>query len=243
VRNLSTGQVIHAELLLRLRHRGVVLPPEAFLSIAEEHGQIEMVDARVLREAIALLEAHHPEPLRLEVNVSGQSLRDPRFTTQLGAQLAYRGVSPRNLVLAMPEHVALEEPMAAFAFARRVRSLGCMVALDHFGNATAAGDRSSAERLLRGLPLDYVKLTRTIVAPLAVSGQARETLRELLALTRAEGVETVAVFVGDDETLGLLERERVGYAQGFFIGTPAPVAVSLETITADAAQHSVPLAA
>jgi EAL domain-containing protein (putative c-di-GMP-specific phosphodiesterase class I) len=51
------------------------------------------------------------------------------------------------------------------------------------------------------------------------------------------GVETVAVFVGDEETLQILEAERVDYAQGFFVGSPAPIAMSLDEIVDRAARQ------
>jgi hyaluronan synthase/N-acetylglucosaminyltransferase len=240
VRNLLSGELTHAEVLLRLRHDGHVLPPAEFLSIAERHGLMARVDEWVMREAIALL-ALRPddEPLRLEVNVSADSVKDARFTSLVGAHLAHRGVSPRQLVLAISERVALEAPAAAAAFARRVRSIGCLVALDHFGEAGERGEAGMSERLLHALPLDYVKLAGSIVRPLPTSGVAQETLHRLLVMTRTQGVETIAVYVGDEDTVRVLERERVDYAQGFHIGIPGSVASTLQEIAAHAIdQHA-----
>ena len=242
VRNLWNGELTHAEVLLRLRHDGHILPPVDFLSIARRHGLTVMVDERVARDTIALLAQSNPaQPLRLEVNISAESLHDPRLTNLIGAQLAQNRVSPRKLVLAIAERDVLREPGAAAAFARRVRSLGCLVALDDFGEASEAGDEGASERLLRELPLDYAKLTGSIVRRLPYSSDAREALRRLLALTRARGVETIAVHVGDEETVRVLEQERVDYAQGFHIGAPAPVARSLAEIVEQAAQRQATL--
>jgi hyaluronan synthase len=242
VRNLWSGELTHAEVLLRLRHEGQVLPPADFLSIAERHGLMPMVDERVARDTIALLShCQDNEPLRLEVNISADTLKDPRVPNLIGSHLAQSGVSPRKLVLAISERDALQHPVAAASFARRVRWLGCLVALDNFGEASEAGDAGASERLLRDLPLDYVKLAGSIVRPLPYSARARENLHRLLVMTRAHGVETIAVYVGDEETVRALEHERVDYAQGFHIGTPGPVARSLTEIAAQASEQQAAL--
>jgi hyaluronan synthase len=235
VRNLSSGELTHAEVLLRLRHDGQVLPPSDFLDIAEQHGLMGLVDEWVVREAISLLAlSPDDEPLRLEVNVSADSVRDARFTTLVSTRLTQSGVSPRRLVLAIPERVALETPAAAGAFGRRARSIGCLVALDQFGDASDQGEDGISERLLQGLPVDFVKVTGSIIRPLLYSSAAQATLHRLLVSARMQGVETIAIFVGDEETVRILERERVGYVQGFHIGAPGPVASSLTDIAAEA---------
>lgn len=240
VRDAASGEVNHGEVLLRLRHDGQTLAPAGFLSIAEEHGLMPKVDRRVVREAVALLAAApEDEPLRLEVNVSADSMRDPQFTALLEEHLRTSGAQPRNLVLAVPERVALDEPDAAAAFGRRVRSLGCLFALDNFDGEIP---EDSWRRLLGTLPLDYVKIGGDLVLRLPDSAHARARLARLVAITRSLGVETIAVFVGDAETARLLQEARVGMAQGFFIGAPAPVERSLQDIAEAASAQQVAIA-
>jgi hyaluronan synthase len=238
VRSLWTGELTHAEVLLRLRHDGHVLPPSDFLQIAERNGLMESVDEWVVGETIALLAALPAESRpRLEVNLSAESIWDAAFTSRVGAQLSQHGVSPRKLVLCIPERVALAEPAGTAAFARRARSLGCLVALDNFGQAGQGWDVSGSEHLLSELALDYVKLDGSLVRPLPYSSDARESLHGLLSTTQGRGVETVAVFVGDEETVQVLADERVDYAQGFYIGTPDSTTSSLAEIAERAAEQ------
>jgi hyaluronan synthase len=217
VRHLWSGTVTHAELLLRLRFEDHVLPPAGFLAIAEQNGLMPGVDEWVVSEAISMLarRAGRLEPLRLEVNVSGASMRNPGFTALLGRRLGETRTSPRNLVLSIPESAAIADPAAAEAFARRVRALGCLVAIDDFGASPA-----EAELLLRRLPVDYVKLDGSLVRSLPTSAKTRAALGGILSLTRAHGVETIAVFVGDEATIRALEGAGVDYAQGFHVGIP-----------------------
>jgi hyaluronan synthase/N-acetylglucosaminyltransferase len=243
VRKLSSGDINHAEVLLRLRHAGHVLPPSDFLAIAERHGLMAKVDEWVLRETISLLAlGPDDEPVRLEVNVSADSVSDARFTTLVASELAQQGVAPRRLVLAVPERVALNAPASVAAFARRVGAIGCLVALDDFGEASGGGDDGASERVVQALPLDYVKLTGSVIRRLPYSDDSRQAVHRLVEIARLQGVETVAVFVGDEETVRVLGDERVDYAQGFHIGAPGPVASSLAEIAAQAADQQAALA-
>jgi hyaluronan synthase len=236
VRNMRTGELKHAEVLLRLRHDGYVLPPADFLQVADQNGLMEMVDEWVLESTLVLLSGLQDEsPPRLEVNVSAQSIRDARFTSRIRAQLAQYKVPARKLVLCIPERVAMAEPAAAAAFARRVRSIGCLVALDNFGQDDG-GCTPESEQMLN-LPLDYVKFDGSLVRPLPYSDAARQTLHRLLTMTQARGIETVAVFVGDEETVQVLEQEQVDYGQGFYIGTPESTRTTLEEIAEHAAKQ------
>ncbi|HWF74410.1 MAG TPA: EAL domain-containing protein [Solirubrobacteraceae bacterium] len=238
VRSLWTGELTHAEVLLRLRHDGHVLPPADFLQIAARNGLMMDVDEWVLSETISLLAAQPAGSRpRLEINLSDDSIRDAAFTNRVGAQLAQHDVSPRKLVLCIPERFAVSEPAAAAAFARRARSLGCLVALDNFGQTCEGFDTTATEHLLAELALDYVKLDGSLIRPLPYSSGARDALHGLLAKTQERGIETVAVFVGDDETVQVLAHERVDYAQGFYIGTPDSTVSTLEEIADRAAEQ------
>ena len=49
------------------------------------------------------------------------------------------------------------------------------------------------------------------------------TVEAIVQIARGLGKPTVAEFVGDDTTLGLVRRFGVDYAQGYHIGMPRPV--------------------
>jgi len=241
VRKLGSEEVTHAELLLRLRHEDHVLPPASFLSIAADNGLMPSVDRRVVQDALALLTGvSDAAPLRLEVNISHDTMRDPRFPELLEGYLATTQAPRRNLVLSIPESAALADPDAAMAFARRVRAAGCLLALDQVDGDS---DVTGTLQLLDRLPLDYVKIGGELVRRVPYSDETRRRLQALVEHARARGIETVAVYVGDADTLDVLRELRVDHAQGFFLGSPAPVGVTLDAIAEDARRQQAALAA
>jgi predicted signal transduction protein with EAL and GGDEF domain len=50
------------------------------------------------------------------------------------------------------------------------------------------------------------------------------TIKSLVDLARGLGAETIAEYVSDDQTLEFLREQGVGYAQGYRIGRPRPIA-------------------
>lgn len=226
MRNLWSGRNDQHELLLRLRHGDQILPPAEFLSIAASHGLLAQVDLWVVREAIDLLARRRSlvSPSRLAVNVSLQSIREPAYVGMVGRLLGESGAPARNLVFEVSESDAVADPAAVREFGRRVRSLGCMLALDNFGAAQVGAPRAPRPALRTGLPLDYVKLDGSLVRALPANEVAQVTLRVLVAQAKRMGVDVAAVFVGDEETVRILEREGVDYGQGFHIGGTVPAA-------------------
>lgn len=93
------------------------------------------------------------------------------------------------------------------------------------------------------MSLDYLKLGDDLVGRLTHSDAAREQLAALVATAQSRGIETIAVFVGDQATLRVLSDARVDFAQGFFIGSPAPVATPLSEIAAHAQSRQLSIAA
>ena len=243
VRRLSTGALEHAEALLRLRHRGQVLLPREFLGIAARRRLMTMVDAWVVWAAAVQLAGHaaEGETLTLEVNVSAQSVGSAAFVEVVRRELADAGVAPARLVLEIPESVALQDPAAAAVFANRVRGLGCRFALDRFGD-TAVASVDDHLRLLEDLRPDFVKLHGSLIRPLAYSRTARARLVQLLAGVRPLGVDPIAMFVGDEATIEILEAAGVDHVQGFHVGTPHSVDVPLATIVDKALSDRLVLA-
>jgi EAL domain-containing protein (putative c-di-GMP-specific phosphodiesterase class I) len=104
----------------------------------------------------------------------------------------------------------------ARAFCAGVQALGCAVALDDFG----AGFGSF--HYLKHLPFRYLKIDGAFIRGLAHSAHDQLVVRALVGLVREMGQQTIAEFVGDQQTLALLREYGVDYAQGFELGRPGP---------------------
>ncbi|MBI0538046.1 EAL domain-containing protein [Roseomonas sp. KE2513] len=192
-----TGALRGAEALLRWpgSPSGPVGPGE-FLPVAEAMGLMPAIDAWVLEEALrqkAAWMAAGSGPAVVGVNISPSTLRDPGFPARVSASLARYGVDARWLEVEIPEVVAASDIDSIAPVLHQLIAYGVRLSLDDFG-----GGSSALAHLLR-LPVDQVKLDRSIVAGLPAGARERATLRAVAALAKgmeipllAEGVETEA---------------------------------------------------
>jgi diguanylate cyclase (GGDEF)-like protein len=211
------GQPTRAELLLRLpAPDGELHRPAAFLGMAERGELIVDIDRWVLRSALDLMAAgpdgfpaHH-----VEINLSGRSLDDPGLADRIESELARTGVDPARVIVELTETIAIANIEQAASLGRRLRELGCGFALDDFGTGFGSF------YYLKHLPLDYLKIDGDFIRRLPHSPTDRTLVRAIVRIARDLGLQTIAEFVEDAETLELLRTYGVDYAQGFHLGRP-----------------------
>ncbi len=224
--DLRTNRVRQHELLLRMRdEHGRVVPPGAFLHVAERFDVIQEVDRWVVGRAIDLLAEHRArgeEGLVLEVNLSGKSLAEEQLLHLVEQRIAETGVNPANLIFEVTETAAVANMQDARAFSERLRALGCRFALDDFG----AGFGSFY--YLKHLPFDYLKIDGEFIQDCLRNETDRLVVAAVVGIARGMGKETIAEFVPDDQTQRFLRRQGVDFAQGYHVGRP----VSLESLAA-----------
>jgi len=232
--DLGTNAICQHELLLRLpdEEKGVPLPPSVFLYAAERSGVIRGIDSWVARKAIALIADHARmgRELVLNVNLSGKSIGDPTLATAIECALAETGIDPGRLILELTETAAISNIEDAKAFAIRLHARGCRFALDDFG----AGFGSFY--YLKNFPFDYLKIDGDFIRDLAMSPMNQLLVSAIVGIARGMGKQTIAEFVADEETIGLLRTIGVDLAQGYHIGVPKPVSEVLQTTGAGLAR-------
>ncbi len=153
----------------------------------------------------------------LHVNLSGKSIGDPGVAALIESALTEAGIDPSRLVFELTETATIANIEEAKVFAHRLRARGCRLALDDFG----AGFGSFY--YLKNLPFDYFKIDGDLIRGIATSPMDQLVIGAIVGIARGMGKKTIAEFVTDDETVRLLEKAGVDYAQGYHIGRPRPL--------------------
>lgn len=137
--DVRTTGIRGAEALVRWRHplRGL-LPPAAFIGLAEQTGLIVPLELWVLDEACRQTVRWHGDVpmdprLLISVNISGRHLVLPTFVDEVAAILARTGIDPSCLLLEVTESAAVEEGGAGMRALWRLRELGVRLSIDDFG--------------------------------------------------------------------------------------------------------------
>jgi diguanylate cyclase (GGDEF)-like protein/PAS domain S-box-containing protein len=216
---LATGQIKHGELLLRMKgDRGKLIAPGAFLPAAERFGLIHAIDRWVVVQAIALVAESMAQMPRVGINLSGESIvGDPHLLTMIEQELERSAIDPSKLIFEVTETAAIANMPEATRFARGLTGLGCSLALDDFGTGFGSF------YYLKHLPVSYVKLDGEFIQNLPRSEVDEHMVEAIVGVSQALGIKTVAESVADKETIGMLQKHGVDYAQGYYIGKPAPI--------------------
>ena len=202
------------ECLMRVqRADGVLLAVKDTVPLAERLGLVQLLDHRVLE--LVLHELIAAPGLHASLNVSAASTVDPDWWAALTAMLRARPGIGERLIVEITETAAIHDLDEMRGFVTRVKDLGCRIAIDDFG----AGNTSF--RNLRKLGVDIVKIDGAFVQNLAASADDRAFVRTLIDLARRLDLQTVAEWVQDEASAGVLADWGCDYLQGALIGLAA----------------------
>ena len=217
---IESGKTVGVEALVRWHHpeRGMV-PPLAFIPIAEESGLILQIGRWVLAHACTqaaewVNQLGDSSGFTVSVNVSSRQLEHDRMIAEVAAALDESGLPPHCLVLEITESFFIRDLQAAVRRLEALRRLGLRIAIDDFGTGF-----SSLNSLAR-LPIDIVKIDKSFIDALgtrydAVIGAVVEVAGAFDLAVVAEGIER-------EEQRDRLIELGCRFAQGYLFGKPAP---------------------
>ena len=208
------GTVVCMEALSRWRDPELgVVPPDEFVPICEQNGLISRLTVAVMRRAFA--EARNwDEPANVAINLSAQDLASDAAALAIVAAVQDAGLPARRITFEITETTLIADFDKAARALDMLKRLGARIALDDFGNGY------SALRYIRALPLDEVKIDRSLAEDIVDDARARKLLESIMALCANLGI---AVVIEGVETARQVETLRaIGCArmQGWFFTKP-----------------------
>lgn len=216
---LASGQLSGVEALVRWAHpeRGL-LPPGGFVDIAERCGLMGELGRQVLRMALAQARQWHEQGrgLNVAVNVSPSQFGDPHFCDDVLGALEAAGVPAGLLSIEITESMAMTDFAATAARLARLREAGVLIALDDFGIGF-----SNLSQLSR-LPLDILKVDRSLVRELGTDPRADAIVRAIIGMAHALDCRVIAEGIETPAQRDHLQALGCDCGQGFLLGRPVP---------------------
>jgi diguanylate cyclase (GGDEF)-like protein/PAS domain S-box-containing protein len=216
--SVTGGGVMAFEALVRWRHpvRGL-LPPAAFVTVAEETGLIVPLGEAVIDLACRAASAW-PEWIKLAINVSALQLGVPGVAESFLGIVHAAGFDPRRLDVEVTESALVPEPSLEVLGA--LRAHGATVTVDDFGTGY------SSLAALRRLPVDQLKIDRSFITPLEAPSdlQARAMVTAIVEIAEALGLKTVAEGVETTVQRAAIVDLGCDALQGFLEARPMPAA-------------------
>lgn len=209
----------HYEVLIRmLGPSGEIIGPGAFLPAAERFNLMASIDRWVIdtvfQKALSITSGQHP---RLSINISGMSISDDTFLDHILSLLKKHPAIAERLCFEVTETAAIANLNKAIHFLSSLRSLGCKIALDDFGSGL------SSFAYLKTFPIDYLKIDGFFVKGMIEDPINIIFVEAIHKIGHAMGLQTIAEFIENRETVKVLKEIGIDYGQGYGLHVPCPI--------------------
>ncbi|CAB3781518.1 hypothetical protein LMG28614_01280 [Paraburkholderia ultramafica] len=216
--DIVSGQIVGTEALVRWRDPEVgLVQPSSFIAVAEESGLIGPLSEWVLREACrqnkAWQDAGLP-PARVSVNLSARVFQQRDIAKLVMQVLAETGLEPKYLELELTESAIMRNAEEAVSMLNELHALGIGLAIDDFGTGY------SSLSYLKRFPVDRLKIDRSFVSDIGVSGDDETITSAIIALAHSLKLQVIAEGVETSAQLDFLKERACDEMQGFYFAKP-----------------------
>ena len=213
-----SGRILGAEALLRWTSPELgLVPPDQFISVAENLGLIEAIGSWVLHEACREAvgwPSMADRTIHVAVNVSPQQFRSGTLLGDVKQALETGGLPMDRLELEITESLLIQDTRAPLEILTQLRTLGIRLALDDFGTGY------SSLSYLQRFPLQILKIDRSFVKDMIVNQNSEALVEAIISMARSLELDIVAEGVEEQEQIDFLGRRGVHVIQGYFFSPP-----------------------
>lgn len=222
----STGKVVGAEALARWRHDALGdLGAHELFTLARGAGLVPALSRQIAKKALNLAQ-DWPEALRLSINVTPAELNDRQFEAQFARMLGDCDFPIERLTIEITEDEPLQDLAGTAELLGRLSRGGISIALDDFGAGYCNFN------YLKQLPLNTIKLDRSIIHGIEENRRDLAILRSIIELARALKLGVVAEGIETEAQGRIATEEGCTILQGFLIAEPVEANALLQFVEA-----------
>ena len=198
-------------------HGALQVEPSEFLPLAEESRLILGLGEWVLQcaclQAASWLGRERVRPT-MSVNVSARELAEGDLAERVREALQRSGVPASSLCIEVSEDAVMSDLPRAHEALEHLKRVGVHIALDNFG----AGNASLS--LPGTLPIDTVKLDRSLISGIEQDRHKRAMVTAMVTLARETKLRLVAMGIESERQLRLARKLGCPVGQGFLLAPP-----------------------
>ena len=227
--SLSTGKISCVEALVRWKHDSLgIVPPDKFIPICEETGQIIALGEWVLTQACSQLmkwqkSLSSDSALTMSINLSRIQIYHPKLIPQIDLLLDLFNLKGKHLKLEITESTLMENTLAVTKVLEQLKEREIQLSLDDFGTGY------SSLSYLRYFPVDIVKIDRSFIGE-TFNSKNYDIVKAIVDLAHSLGLDVVAEGIENEEQLQILRGLGCEYGQGYFFSRPLDEAKVLNLV-------------
>mgnify|MGYP000638297002 CR=1 FL=1 len=216
--HLASSKIMGAEALLRWYNPILgQVPPDEFISVAEQTGAIINLGQFVLKQALAqtaIWQKNFSPEFQIAINLSPRQFRDIQLINVIKESLTKTKFLPHLLELEITEGVLLSGHGHVKDVLSSITDLGLKMAMDDFGTGY------SSLSYLRTYPFDVLKIDRSFINEMTTSIKDKSLINAVISMSHALGLKVVAEGIETQQQHELLQILGCDYGQGYLFSKP-----------------------
>lgn len=220
----SSRKIFGAEVLIRWFQgsagRTKIIPPDKFISIAEETGLIIEIGGWIMQAACQQMKqwllAGYPLQ-QVSVNVSARQFNDNNFIKSVEDALTKAHLDAKHLELEITESMLVGDIRQIELQLTRLKKMGIKIALDDFGTGY------SSLSYLKSFPIDVLKIDQSFIREMTVESKDARLTSAIIEMGHSLGQKIIAEGVETEQQLEYLTHRGCDLIQGYFFSKPLPV--------------------
>ncbi len=215
---LKTLRIVGAEALLRWNNKDLgKVPPDKFISIAENTGQIYTIGEWAMENIVAQLKdwsARGFQLIPIAINISVKQLEQDDFHKILKEKLFQYMISPKYLELEITESVSTGNLNVIMNNLIELTSAGFKISMDDFGTGYSSLGH------INFFHLDKIKIDKVFIHDLKRSSKQKEIIKAIIAMAKSLNMEVVAEGIETQEQYEILSEIGCDLGQGYYMSKP-----------------------
>ncbi|MET1029339.1 putative bifunctional diguanylate cyclase/phosphodiesterase, partial [Domibacillus tundrae] len=220
IMDLKTGKLTALEALIRWNHPEFgLIPPNDFIPVAEESGQIIGIGTWVLRTACRQSKIWQDSgipPFKIAVNISTKQLQQTEFVDDVLTILEETNLESKWLELEVTESILLDDVGLIKESLLKLKQAGISISIDDFGTGY------TSLSYLRQYPFDKVKIDRCFIDDINNDLNGKRITSAIISLAHSLEMNVVGEGIEDEIQLEYLKEENCDEGQGYFFNRPLP---------------------
>ena len=218
--SIDCQTIVGVEALIRWFHPQLgMVPPDKFIGIAEETGQIVELGRWVINEACSQLARWHQQglgDLRMAINLAGPQIMSESLLDEVDQALIDSGIEPQQLEFEITEGFVMSQPEHTIARLNGIKDRGIQLSIDDFGTGY------SSLSYLKKLPIDKLKIDKSFVFDIGHNRDDEAIARAVIGLGRSLNLKVIAEGVEEAQHVSFLRQNGCDELQGFYFSKPLP---------------------
>jgi diguanylate cyclase len=194
------------------------VPPDVFVSVAEETGLIHRLWEVAMKQActqVSKWNDNREVPLNLAVNFSAKQFHDPAaLVRQVKDFLSVCQLDPTNFEVEITESTLLFNMNDTIKALKELQDYGITISIDDFGTGY------SSLSYLKSLPINCLKIDRSFIQDIKENYENAQIPEAVINLARSLRLQVIAEGVEEEYQKEFLIQNKCYHMQGYLFSKP-----------------------